>query len=172
MCIRDSATDARGYGIQLILALQSASQAERRWGKDGAKNLLTQMSAGVVLPGLKEEETLSRYSDLVGIVEVTESSTSFDLDGRLASESTSTRERRIMRADEIRRIPDGQGLMIFRNLDPIMVEFTPWYEGKNGSTLRADAAASQARRTAHQVLVDQDLAALVQAHRASVARPA
>ena len=166
------ATDARGYGIQLILALQSAAQAERRWGKDGAKNLLTQMSAEVVLPGLKEEETLSRYSDLVGIVEVTESSTSFDLDGRLASESTSTRERRIMRADEIRRIPDGQGLMIFRNVDPIMVQFTPWYEGKNGSTLRADAAASQARRTAHQVLVDQDLSALVQAHRASVARPA
>src|ERR1035437_10162772 len=112
------ATDARGYGIQLILALQSAAQAERRWGKDGAKNLLTQMSAEVVLPGLKEEETLSRYSDLVGIVEVTESSTSFDLDGRLASESTSTRERRIMRADEIRRIPDGQGLMIFPNVDP------------------------------------------------------
>jgi type IV secretory pathway TraG/TraD family ATPase VirD4 len=105
-------------------------------------------------------------------VEVTESSTSFDLDGRLASESTSTRERRIMRADEIRRIPDGQGLMIFRNLDPIMVQFTPWYEGKNGSALRADAAASQARRTAHQVLVDQDLSALVLAHRVSVAGPA
>jgi len=143
----DLGTDARGFGMQLVLALQSLSQAKRRWGADGAATLLDNMNAEIVLGGLTDTTALNRYSALVGEVELTRSTTSYDPQtGRATSGSEQLHDRKVMRADEARQIPDGHGLLIYRNRAAVLLRMTPWYERSDGKQLNADRARVEATR--------------------------
>jgi type IV secretion system protein VirD4 len=143
----DLGTDARGFGFQLVLALQSLSQAKRRWGADGANTLLDNMAAEIVLGGLTDTAALNRYSALVGEVELTRATTSYDPNtGRATSGSEQLHDRKVMRADEARQIPDGHGLLLYRNQSAVLLRMTPWYERPDGAALDADRARVEASR--------------------------
>ena len=143
----DLGTDARGFGVQLVLALQSLSQARRRWGADGAATLLDNMSAEILLGGLTDTAALNRYSALVGDVELTRATTSFDAHtGRVTTGSEQVVDRKVMRADEARQIPSGYGLLIYRNQAAVMLKMTPWYERPDGHQLNTDRARVEAHR--------------------------
>ena len=143
----DLGTDARGFGLQLVLAIQSLPQAERRWGAPGAKALLDTMNAEIVLGGLSDPATLNRYSDLVGQVDLHRASANYDpYTGHATSAGEQATETKALRADEIRRIPDGHGLLFYRNQPPVLLRMTPWFAGPDGPTLRAQATETEARR--------------------------
>lgn len=145
----DLGTDARGFGMQLVLALQSSAQARRRWGTDGASTLFDTMNAEILLGGITDTATLSRYATLVGDVELTRSTTSYDpATGRATSASEQTADRKVLRADEARQIPDGHGLLIYRNQAAVLLKMTPWYERKDGKALDAERAQTETRRLA------------------------
>jgi type IV secretory pathway TraG/TraD family ATPase VirD4 len=152
----DLGTDARGFGLQLVLAIQSIPQAERRWGAAGAKALLDNMNAEIVLGGLSDPATLERYATLVGEVELTRHSANYDALGRGTGAGAHTADRKALRADEIRRIPDGHGLLIYRNRPAAMLAMTPWYATPDGPGLQVQRAATQARRLADDPGEDRD----------------
>lgn len=140
-------TDGRGFGLQMVLAIQSLPQAERRWGAPGAKALLDNMNAEIVLGGLSDPATLDRYSDLVGQVDLHRASANYDpYTGRPTSAGEQTTEIKALRADEVRRIPDGHGLLFYRNQAPVLLAMTPWFAGPDGPKLRTEAKATEARR--------------------------
>jgi len=142
-------TDARGFGMQLILALQGFSQARLRWGSDGASTLFDSMPAEIVLGGLTDVDALNRYATLVGEVELTRSTTSYDpATGQATNASEQLSERKVMRADEIRQIADGHGLLLYRNRPPVLLAMTPWYERAGGKALDAERAQTERRRLA------------------------
>lgn len=145
----EAVTEIRKLGCQALLAFQSRGQAQTRWGQQRGNTLLEQMAAEVVLPGVKSTQTLQHYSDLVGHVEVVEASTGYDRDGRRSSVSSSVHERRVLRPDEIRTLPAGQGLVVFRNAPAMVVTFTPWFERPGGPALVKEAAMMAARRREH-----------------------
>jgi type IV secretory pathway TraG/TraD family ATPase VirD4 len=81
------ASDARGYGVHLVIGVQADSQLEERWGAQGAATLTENLVAEVALPGIKSVRTLERLSGLVGTVEVREVTASYERGQRLRSES-------------------------------------------------------------------------------------
>lgn len=144
-------SDARGFGMQLILAIQSIPQARRRWSTDGAQTLLDNMPAEIALGGLTDEPTLNRYATLVGDVELTRTSMNYDpASGRTTGSSEHTADRKAMRADEIRRIPDRHGLLIYRNQAAILLQMTPWFERLDGAELLREKAATERWRLAFE----------------------
>lgn len=145
----DLGTDARGFGMQLILAVQSIGQVRRRWGTNGANALIDNMAAELALGGLTDTEALGRYAALVGEVELTRSTTSYDTaTGRATSTNEQTTSRKALRPEEARQIPDGHALLIYRNQPPILLRMTPWYARPDGKQLTVERDATQARRLA------------------------
>ena len=145
----DLGTDARGFGMQLVLALQSLAQARRRWGADGAHTLLDTMPAEILLGGLTDTDALHRYATLVGEVELTRSTTSYDpRTGAATTASEQLTDRKVLRADEARQIPDGHGLLIYRNRPAVLLRMTPWYDGDSGTALDTDRSRVEGRRIA------------------------
>ncbi|GHF44148.1 hypothetical protein GCM10010218_26830 [Streptomyces mashuensis] len=141
------ASDARGYGIHLVYALQSMAQAALCWGDKEADTLLDNAAATLVMGGLKDIDALRRFSDLIGETELVELSTSRDT-SRIFGYSTSevTRERRILRPEEIRQLPHGQALLLFRGAPGVIVQLEPWDQRRDGQALRAGENATRASR--------------------------
>jgi type IV secretory pathway TraG/TraD family ATPase VirD4 len=135
--------------MQLVLALQSLAQAQRRWGDRGAGTLLDNMPAEILLGGLTDTAALKRYAVLVGEVELARASTSYDSPtGRATTASEQWTDRPVMRADEARQLPDGHGLLIYRNLAAVMLRLTPWYQRPDGQALDAERARTERARVA------------------------
>lgn len=133
------ATEVRKLGVQMILAFQDDVQATSRWGDADGMKLLNSMGVELVLPGVKSGSTLERYSKLTGEVEVLERTTNLDSGGGGKSVGLSTQTRPVMRSDEIRQMPDGTGLVVYRNVAPFMVKTIPWWERRGGAELSAAA---------------------------------
>jgi len=145
----DLGTDARGFGMQLVLAIQSLGQARRRWGADGATALLDNMSAEILLGGITDTDTLNRYATLVGEVELSRFTTSYDPHtGRATTSSQQVSDRKVMRPDEARTIPDGHGLLLYRNRASVLLKMTPWYARADAKTLTAARGHAEGRRLA------------------------
>jgi len=143
------ATDARGFGTQLVLALQSLPQARRRWGADGANTLLDNMPAEILLGGITDPDTLGRYATLVGDVELTRATTSYDPDtGRATGASEQQTDRRVLRAEEARQIPAGHGLLIYRNRPAVLLRLTAWFDRTDAGALDDQRRTTQNRRLA------------------------
>jgi len=141
------ATDARGFGMQLVLALQSLPQARRRWGADGANTLLDNMPAEILLGGITDPDTLGRYATLVGDVELTRATTSYDPDsGRATGASEQQTDRRVLRAEEARQIPAGHGLLIYRNSPAVLLALTAWFDRTDARALEAQRRTTEDRR--------------------------
>ncbi len=141
------ATDARGFGMQLVLALQSLPQARRRWGADGANTLLDNMPAEILLGGITDPDTLRRYATLVGDVELTRATTSYDPDsGRATGASEQQTDRPVLRAEEARQIPAGHGLLIYRNRPAVLLRLTAWFDRTDGEALEAQRRRTERRR--------------------------
>jgi type IV secretory pathway TraG/TraD family ATPase VirD4 len=90
---------------------------------------------------------LERLSGLVGTVEVREVTASYERQ-RLRSESVGLREKKTLRPEEIRTLPDGHALVVFRNAPAVIVRLRPWFQGPDAERLRHEAAATAARRRA------------------------
>ena len=133
--------------MQLVLALQSLAQARRRWGQDGADTLLDNMAAEILLGGLTDTTALERYSALVGDIELTRATTSYDSEtGQSTHASEQLLERHVLRADEARQIPDRHGLLIYRSTAAILLKMTPWFELPNARALQSGRRATELRR--------------------------
>ena len=51
-----------------------------------------------------------------------------------------------MRADEVRRMPDGTALVVYRNVAPFLVRTIPWWEREGGAALSEAAKKEAAAR--------------------------
>ena len=147
----DLLSDARGWGLQVIAAWQSDAQLKQRWGDNGAAIINDNLTVEVILPGVRDTDTLARVSKLVGEVSVVKSTHTVNGTGAAASVGAQTVEKVVLRADEIRRLgehhPD-QALLVHRTMSAVMVRLPRWFDGPDAITLRDDQAAlADARRT-------------------------
>ena len=142
-------TDSRGYGFQIVAFFQSVAQAVARWGRERGGNLLAQAGYEVVLPGLKDAETLDRYSQLVGSIDVGESTMSVTASGEQQSSSYSVREQRILRPEEVRKLRGDRSALLVPALgEPMILTLTPWWEGTDGAALTMEAQRVARQRAA------------------------
>ena len=159
-------TELRKLGVQWLFAFQSERQAQTRWGADRGRILLEQMAAEVVLPGVKSVESLNRYSDLAGMVEVVEQTLNRDAGGERTGTGGSVHERKVLRPDEIRQMPDGRALLMWRNAPAMIVDLLPWYERDYADQVATDEAATRRARVKERQRRDHAESRIAQAEAA------
>jgi type IV secretion system protein VirD4 len=124
------ASTGAGMGIQLVTVCQDLAQLANRYGPDRSRTIANNHRAKVLLTGVSDLATLDMLSGLVGEAAVREETLTHDLrDGRRTRSST-VAFRRLAPTDELRRIPPGEGLLIYGHLPPVRLRLRPWYQDR------------------------------------------
>jgi type IV secretion system protein VirD4 len=120
----------RGQDIAVVAGVQSVSQISSIYGPDNAKTIIENFNNKIILPGL-QDETAENFAKLLGNFTYTDIrvSNSENEQGKSTSESYYTSQRQLKTADELRRLPQGNSILISTNL-PIVALRTLFYEGK------------------------------------------
>jgi len=82
-------------------------------------------------------------------------STKLDRNGRRSPTFTTT-ERTALRAEEIRLIPDGQALVIYRNAPAMLLTLSPWTHRPDGPDTAAAIARVRAARHQPPTMTSSD----------------
>jgi type IV secretion system protein VirD4 len=118
------AATCAGHGVQLVTVWQDLAQMAARYGPRAA-TVLNNHRARLFLPGIAEPETLRQASLLVGDEEVRWPSVTRDRQGRSTTEST--RERRLLPPEDLRRLAAGSALLVYGALPPAHLALRPWW---------------------------------------------
>jgi type IV secretion system protein VirD4 len=124
------ASTGAGMGVQLVTVCQDLSQLTNRYGQDRARTIVNNHRAKLLLSGVSDLSTLDLVSGLAGERAVREHSYTFDQrDGR-RTRSTAVAFRRLAPADELRRVPPGEGVLVYGHLAPVKLKLRPWFRDK------------------------------------------
>ncbi len=120
------ASTAAGQGIQLVSVWHDLAQITARYGPR-APTVVNNHRAKVFLAGIADPETLDHASRLIGDEELlVPSFTSGGAGGPSTTRSTSTR--RLAPPDALRRIPTGEGVLVYGGLPPTRLRLRTWYD--------------------------------------------
>lgn len=134
-----------GNGISIHWAAQSMSQLEGTYGPVGARSVIGNTTALSVWGGIPDPATLEMLSTLMG--QRQQVRTQYQQDGILSPSRTSvgTEWVPILRAGEIRQIPRGQVLLVYRHLGAILAHTTPLSHRRDAAQILADADTLRGR---------------------------
>lgn len=115
-------TLARGRGVSLWLGVQSLSQLEARYGKANAATILANCGTKIALSGL-DIDSAEYFSRALGETTAAVGKTSrHGLLNASYSHSRDEHARRLMTADEVRRLPSDQAIVIVGNQRPMQLK--------------------------------------------------
>ncbi|MEG0669114.1 MAG: type IV secretory system conjugative DNA transfer family protein [Clostridium sp.] len=122
----------RSREIAFLICLQSTSQLTQVYGRDNAKSILNNLKTKCVLPSTSDIDTLNYISDLLGETEITtiNNTKSTSNNNRSCTESISKSKKRLLAADEIRRLASGKMLILCHNRQPVIDEQNVYYVNK------------------------------------------
>jgi type IV secretion system protein VirD4 len=124
------ASTAAGLGIQLVTVCQDLAQLGARYDAARARTIANNHRAKLLLSGVSDLGTLDLISGLAGEQAVREESSTRDLrDGR-RTRSTTTVMRRLAPTDELRRVPPGEGVLVYGHLPPVRIRLRPWFSDR------------------------------------------
>jgi len=112
-----------GDGIVAAVVLQSLDQARGRWGQQAAGAMLDSATIRLVLPGLSHPQDLRDLAALAGERGFQERSHTRSDTG--SSETVATRDKLVLRADELRTLPAGSAMLIPRRVRPVRITLVP-----------------------------------------------
>ena len=124
---------ARSSRIALLIVLQSFNQLDEKYGPEIKKNILSQTTTHLLLPGAGLEET-EYYSQRIGnstIQKETESFTGENVFNAAISRTKDETGRRLLMSDEIRTMSDNHMLMISSTSAPILLKTTPYFRDRS-----------------------------------------
>jgi len=130
-------SDGGGRGLHTWIFAQSMSQLVGKWGPEAATTIFESSAAKIIFGGLADETFLEKISRLIGTHQVTQTSKSLQRNGAgrdTTSTSTSEREERRMKVEDIRKIPEGKALLLYREKEAI-VQLTPWWKRPDADQL-------------------------------------
>jgi type IV secretion system protein VirD4 len=131
------ASTGAGLGIQLVTVCQDLAQLSHRYGAERSRTIANNHRAKLMLSGVSDLTTLDLVSGLAGEAALREQSWSTDLrDGRRTM-TTTTAFRRLVAPDELRRIPPGDGVLVYGHLPVARLRLRPWFADRR---LRARAS--------------------------------
>lgn len=122
------ASTAAAVGIQVVTIFQDIAQVEARYG-NGAGTIVNNHRAKLWLPGISDLDTLELPSRLAGEEEIERPSVTTDATGR-RSNTSGTHWRRLLPADLVRQLGDGEGILLYGNLPPVRLRLRPWFASR------------------------------------------
>jgi type IV secretion system protein VirD4 len=120
------ASTASGHGVQLVTVWQDLAQLQARY-KERSGSIVNNHRAKVFLAGIADTGTLEHASILAGETEHSLRSTTSDRSGAVST-SDATTLRRLLPADALRRLPPGNGLLVYGHLPPVRTRLRPWFD--------------------------------------------
>ena len=139
------ASTAASLGIQLVTVCQDLAQLTHRYGEDRSRTIANNHRAKVVLSGIADLGTLDTVSGLAGEQAVREETITADLSEGRRSRTQSIVYRRLVPADELRRIRPGEGVLIYGHLPAARLTLRPWYSDRE-LRRRVDAPSGEVGR--------------------------
>jgi len=131
------ASTGAGLGVQLVTVCQDLSQLSARYGPDRARTIVNNHRAKLLLSGVSDLSTLDLVSGLAGEQAVREHTYTYDQrDGR-RTRSSAIAFRRLAPADELRRVPPGEGVLVYGHLPPVRLRLRPWFADRGLRSLAA-----------------------------------
>jgi len=131
-------SEGGGSGITTLAVLQSLSQARDTWGHEAAGAMWDSAIVKVILGGSANADDLSDISRLIGEVEFqTTSVTRGSGSEATMSTSTSMQTKPIVTPADIRLLRFGNGLLLLRSAQPIMLKLSPWTRRHDSKELQA-----------------------------------
>ncbi|GAA1330206.1 hypothetical protein [Saccharothrix algeriensis] len=82
----------------------------------------------LIFDGVAEADTLDDLSRLVDEIKTLQTSTSTSTGEFRHTRSTTYSWERALRIDQLRTLPDGQALLLYRNIPATIVKLDAWYE--------------------------------------------
>lgn len=128
--------DSGGRGIEVFWFAQAESQLVDRWGENGAKTILASTNVRYYLPGL-DLETVKPLSEQMGTFDRKRTSMTRQADGSV-SRSQQDEERPVMRPEEIQQLPSRSAIVRYRNLRPMHLQLTPWWERPDAEQIKKE----------------------------------
>ncbi|MGJ9414404.1 type IV secretory system conjugative DNA transfer family protein, partial [Aeromicrobium sp. CF4.19] len=113
-------------GIVLLSVWQNTSQIETIYGSARSRTLLAGHNGKVFWGGIQDEETLKYVEGLAGEFEFRKVTQSQDQRGRSSNVSYETKA--LAPKHFVRNLPDGEVLVLFRNVKPMRLRVTPWFK--------------------------------------------
>ncbi len=129
--------DGGGRGMSVWPVAQDMAQLETRFGVDGAKTIWGAAAVKLLMGGSSNDSFLESVSRLVGERRVARSSRHYKEAGNVPAFNLSTEKERVMNVGELRQIPEGRALLLYRDLPAGVVDLTPWWERRDAKALRA-----------------------------------
>ena len=104
---------------------------------EAATTIFESSAAKIIFGGLADESFLGKISRLIGTHHTVQTRTSVQrgTDRDTSSTSTSEREERRMKVEDIRKISEGQALLLYRQKEAV-VQLTPWWTRPDADDLR------------------------------------
>lgn len=133
------------HEISLITVWQDRSQQRERYGIDGAETIWNNSHARLILTGIADRATNDVTSQLGDEERLVRSTTTEPGRGQ-RSVNIRTESHALVGGSSLRQQPDGQALLVYRNLPPIRVILRPWFKNRRLRRL-------QTGRTMRDVLV-------------------
>lgn len=137
--------DSGGRGIEIWAFVQALSQLHHRWGKENGDTIYGAANVKYFLPGLNYD-TVKPISDLIGTYQKKRMSYTQQYGGYNSgwggrsggSSSSSTEEKPILEPRDITKLKSRHAIVQYRNLTPLELVLTPWWEREDAKQLYAD----------------------------------
>lgn len=114
-------------GIIVDTILQSYSQGEAVWGKEGMRKLWSAATIKVYGGGVSETEFLKSVSELIGEYWTTHVSTSYGKGNGLSTSRQVSREQ-ILPVADLAALPNGRAVVMGAGLRPVLIRPIPYWE--------------------------------------------
>ena len=116
-----------GYGLRLLLIIQTPSQVTDLYGRDATRTFFTNFGCQIVYPP-REQTDAEEYSKLVGYETFKTKSISHSSGkGKSHSTSTSDQRRAVMNPDEMKMMPKSDCIISLGNSRPIYAKKIVYY---------------------------------------------
>ena len=128
-------SEGRSFGLTLVVVFQTWARPGEVWGEAGAKTIWQNAAAKVIFGQVTDTDEMERLSRLCGEYEEPVVNRSRSAGGW--GETHSNQLRRRMSPDEIRELPLGQALVMYREMRPVITHLTPYFEGPYALEIKA-----------------------------------
>lgn len=125
-----------GYGLRLLVIVQSISQLESVYGDKDAQTLMTNHACQILFPP-REQRDAKAYSEMLGyygeraVSRGTSRSLGWGGDGRGSrSENVSEQRRAVLLPQELKELPQTAAIVVYENTRPVMAEKAMYYRDR------------------------------------------
>jgi len=136
--------DGGGIGISVLVVLQALSQAESAWSSAQAETIWSSSIVKVLLGGAGNRAHLNDISDLIGQRKVKVTSRSYADSGNTSSVQEQSEP--VISIDELKRLPEGLGLLSYRNRRPVLLDLNGWVDRDDAALIKSGKNLTEAEQ--------------------------